>query len=120
MVTFLHNQCHHWHLVVGYALAAIRSHSELAPVRLCPCRANKQRAAYHHDTLLFVCSICVKRSDCCRGNPVVNAGKDTEEGDACGAECESQLSIDIALKRRQRRGGLLNIHGLDNEQVVVE
>ena len=37
---FLQTQCHHWHLVFGCTLAAIRPRSGLTPVRLCPCRAN--------------------------------------------------------------------------------
>ena len=54
------------------------------------------------------------------GNPVVDARKDTEGGDAEGAEGEGQLGVGVALERGQRLGSLLDVHGLDDEQVVVE
>ena len=54
------------------------------------------------------------------GNPLVDAGDNAEEGDACGADAEGDLGSLIALERRQRRVGLRDVHGLDDEQVVVE
>ena len=65
-------------------------------------------------------SIVVEQLNGGCGNPVVDARKDTEGGNAEGTQGEGQLGVGVALERGQRRGGLLDVHGLDDEQVVVE
>lgn len=52
--------------------------------------------------------------------PVVDARADAEEGNACGTDGQSELGVSIALEGRQRSVSLLDVHGLDDEQVVVE
>ena len=54
------------------------------------------------------------------GNPLVNARDDAEEGDACCADSEGDLGIHIALESGQRTVGLCDIHGLHDQQIVVE
>ena len=56
----------------------------------------------------------------CVGNPVVETGNNTEEDDARGTQGKGQLGVVVALERGQRRGSLLDVHGLDDEQVVEE
>ena len=51
---------------------------------------------------------------------VVDARADAEEHDACGADGEGNTGVDIGLERRQRRVTRLDVHGLDNEQIVVK
>ena len=53
-------------------------------------------------------------------DPVVDAGDDAEEDDACRAKGHSHLGAVVTTERRQRAVGLLDVHGLDDEQVVVE
>jgi len=62
----------------------------------------------------------IYRLDRSCGNPLVDARNNAEEGNACGADCERDLGIGIALESGQRTVGLGNIHGLDDQQVVVE
>ena len=52
--------------------------------------------------------------------PVVDARTDAEEGNACGAESQSHTGVDIGLERRQRIVRGLDIHSLDDEQIVVQ
>ena len=54
------------------------------------------------------------------GNPLVDAADNAEEGDACGADGEGCLGIDVALEGGQRTVGLRDVHGLHDEQVVIE
>ena len=59
-------------------------------------------------------------SDTCSGNPLVDARDNAEEGNANGANSEGGLGIEVALESGQRTIGLRDIHGLDNEQIVVK
>ena len=54
------------------------------------------------------------------GDPLVDAGADAEEGDASGADGQGCLGVEVALERGQRRVGLGDVHGLHNQQIVVE
>ena len=56
---------------------------------------------------------------CCR-NPLVDARNDTEEGNTCSTDAEGNFGGFIALEGRQRTVGLRDVHGLYNEQIVVE
>ena len=51
---------------------------------------------------------------------VVDAGAEAEEGDACGADGEGNTGVAIGLERRQGRVARLDVHGLDDEQIVVQ
>ena len=51
---------------------------------------------------------------------VVDARADAEEGNACGAESQSHTGVDIGLERGQRIVRGLDIHSLDDEQIVVQ
>ena len=62
----------------------------------------------------------VVSSDTCSGNPLVDARGDAEEGNANGANGEGGLGIEIALESGQWTVGLRDIHGLDDEQIVVK
>ena len=58
---------------------------------------------------------------CCYAiQPLVDAGANTEEDDADCAEGEGQFGGRVALESRQRCGGLLDVHLLHDEQIVVE
>ena len=57
---------------------------------------------------------------CYAVQPLVDAGANTEEDDADCAEGEGQFGGRVALESRQRRGGLLDVHLLHDEQIVVE
>lgn len=52
--------------------------------------------------------------------PVVYARANAEKGDACRADSQGNARLAVGLERRQWRICLLDVHGLDNEQVVVE
>ena len=56
----------------------------------------------------------------CSSNPLVDARGDTEEGDACSADGECNAGACVALEGGQGRVGLSDIHGLDDEEGVVE
>ena len=58
----------------------------------------------------------------CRGGEevVVDARADAEEHDACGAKGEGNTGVDVGLERRQGRVARLDVHGLNDEQVVVQ
>ena len=50
----------------------------------------------------------------------IDAAEDTKEQYACYADEKCQTCVAVALECRQRIVALLNVHSLDNEQVVVE
>lgn len=68
----------------------------------------------------FSISVVTCCSDACGSNPFVDAGANTEERYTYRADCKSHTGVDITLEGRQRTVGLRNVHGLDNQQVVVE
>lgn len=68
----------------------------------------------------FMYKYCSRRLQSCGGDVLVDAGGNAEEGDACRADGEGRTRAAVALERRQRRVGLRDIHGLDDQQVVVE
>ena len=51
---------------------------------------------------------------------VVETRADAEEGNAQSADCQRNLCGTLSTERRQWCIGLLDIHGLDRKQVVVE
>ena len=56
---------------------------------------------------------------CCK-EIIVYARADAEEDDACGADSQGQTGAATGRERRQGAVGLLDVHGLDNEQIVLE
>ena len=54
------------------------------------------------------------------GDPLVDAGDDAEEGNACGTDAEGDLRTFVALEGGQRLVGLRDVHSLHDEQVLVE
>lgn len=56
----------------------------------------------------------------CGGNPLIDAGADTEKRDTCRTDSEGSFCREVAPEGRQRRISLRDIHGLDDQQVIVE
>ena len=52
--------------------------------------------------------------------PCVNAGAYAKEDDACGTDSQRKARVAVALERRKRGLSLLDVHGLHDEQIVVE
>ena len=64
--------------------------------------------------------ITVKTLQSGSGDPLIDAGADTEEGYACRADGEGGLGVQVALEGGHRTVGLGDVHGLHNQQIVVE
>ena len=54
------------------------------------------------------------------GDPLIDAGADTEESYTGSAERHRYLRVDITLEGWQRVVGLRDVHRLHNLQIVVE
>ena len=54
------------------------------------------------------------------GDPLIDAADDAEEGYAGGADGEGGLGVDVAFEGSHRTVGLGDVHGLHNQQIVVE
>ena len=52
--------------------------------------------------------------------PVIEEAAYTEEQYACGADCKGELGVAVALERRQRIFRVLDVHRLDDKQIVVK
>ena len=53
-------------------------------------------------------------------NPVIEAADDTEGDDAEGADGKGQFGVAIAAEGGQRVIRILDVHRLNNEEVVVQ
>ena len=76
----------------------------------------RRRAIFSLHLLTTVTMVLIR----CRCNPLVEAAADTEEHDAYGAKGYGHLAAAIALECGQRIVVGLDVHCLDDEQVVVE
>ena len=95
---------------------------------------NKTSHISHGDVAGFVCMLYLpcsthscnqrngKRSRLYHGriNPVVHIAAHTEDNDAEGANGQRQLGVDMTAEGGQWVVVMLDVHGLDNEQIVVK
>ena len=83
-------------------------------------RLKRNQRGIHLNNLADILIIIVCRLTDYSKEPLVDARADAEEGDACRADGEGKAGVAIRLEGGQRSLCLIDIHSLDDEQVVVE